>query len=92
MGYVHDSSENLKMKLFFARMNKRLLHLRNGSIEQADKWLNSHIYNYVKWANTYNSLLIVTWDDDDGLSANQIPTIFVGPMVRAGKYNVQVNH
>ncbi len=66
--------------------------MHDGSIEQADKWLNSNIDDYVKWANTHNSLLVVTWDEDNGSSANQIPTIFVGPMVRAGKYNVQVNH
>jgi acid phosphatase len=66
--------------------------MHDGSVEQADKWLNSHIDNYVKWANTHNSLLVVTWDEDNGSSENQIPTIFVDPMVRAGKYNVQVNH
>ena len=66
--------------------------MHDGSVEQADKWLNNHIDNYVKWANTYNSLLVVTWDEDNGSSANQIPTIFVGPMVKVGKYNVQVNH
>jgi hypothetical protein len=66
--------------------------MHDGSIEQADNWLNNHIDNYVKWANAHNSLLVVTWDEDDDSSANQIPTIFVGSMVRVGKYNMQVNH
>lgn len=66
--------------------------MHDGSIEQADKWLNSHIDNYVKWANAHNSLLIVTWDEDDGSLENQIPTIFVGPMVKVGKYNVKIDH
>jgi hypothetical protein len=66
--------------------------MHDGSIKQADKWLNSNIDHYVKWAHTNNSLLVVTWDEDDGSLSNQIPTIFVGPMVRAGQYNMQVNH
>ena len=43
-------------------------------------------------AKTNRSLLIVTWDEDDNSNANQIPTIFVGPMVKAGKYSENVNH
>lgn len=66
--------------------------MHDGSIEQADKWLNSHIDNYVKWASAHNSLLVVTCDEDDDSLENQIPTIFVGPMVKAGKYNVKANH
>jgi phosphatidylinositol-3-phosphatase len=66
--------------------------MHDGSIEQADKWLNSHIDNYVKWANAHNSLLVVTWDEDDGSLENQIPTIFIGPMVKVGKYNVKIDH
>ena len=66
--------------------------MHDGSIEQADRWLKSHIDNYVKWANTHNSLLVITWDEDDNSLENQIPTLFVGPMVKAGKYNVKINH
>ena len=40
----------------------------------------------------HNSLLIVTWDEDDGSTTNQIPTFFVGPMVKAGQYSESINH
>jgi len=66
--------------------------MHDGTIEQGDTWLKSHIDSYVKWAKTNKSLLIVTWDEDDNSNANQIPTIFVGPMVKAGNYSVKVNH
>jgi phosphatidylinositol-3-phosphatase len=46
----------------------------------------------VAWAQTNNSLLIVTWDEDDNTSVNQIPTIFVGPMVKPGQYSEKINH
>jgi len=66
--------------------------MHSGSIQQADTWLKSHIDSYVQWAKTHNSLLIVTWDEDDSSSNNQIPTIFVGPMVKAGQYSESINH
>jgi len=47
---------------------------------------------YVDWAQTHNSLLIITWDEDNGKSDNHIPTILVGPMVRPGRYHEQTNH
>lgn len=66
--------------------------MHDGSIDQGDSWLQSHIESYVQWAKTNRSLLIVTWDEDDSSNANQIPTIFVGPMVKPGKYSEKINH
>jgi hypothetical protein len=66
--------------------------MHDGSISQADTWLKQHLDSYVQWAKTNNSLLIVTWDEDDHTQNNQIPTIFVGPMVKPGNYNEQINH
>jgi len=62
------------------------------AIIQGDVWLKNNLDSYVRWAKTNNSLLIVTWDEDDDSSNNQIPTIFVGPMVKPGKYNNRINH
>jgi acid phosphatase len=61
-------------------------------IERGDQWLQAHLDRYVQWAGIHNSLLIVTWDEDNGKSENHIPTIVVGPMVRPGRYGEQVNH
>jgi phosphatidylinositol-3-phosphatase len=66
--------------------------MHNGTIQQGDSWLQTHIDPYVQWAKTNNSLLIVTWDEDDGTQNNQVPTIFVGPMVKAGHYSETINH
>ena len=66
--------------------------MHSGSIQQGDTWLKNHIDSYVQWAKTHNSLLIVTWDEDDGSASNQIPTFFVGPMVKAGQYSESINH
>lgn len=46
----------------------------------------------MRWAASHNSLLILTWDEDDHSSGNRIPTIFVGPMVRTGRYCERITH
>ncbi|MFB6468129.1 alkaline phosphatase family protein [Cytobacillus sp. Hz8] len=66
--------------------------MHDGTIKEADDWLKAHIDPYVQWAKNHNSLLIVTWDEDEGSHKNIIPTFFVGPMVKEGQYNIDVNH
>src|SRR5579875_2309367 len=66
--------------------------MHNGTIRQGDTWLKNHLSAYVQWAETHNSLLIVTWDENDGSPGNQIPTLFVGQMVKTGRYSERINH
>ncbi|MBL0385977.1 acid phosphatase [Tumebacillus sp. ITR2] len=66
--------------------------MHDGTINQADTWLKTNLDSYVQWAKTHNSLLIVQWDEDDFGTSNQIPTLFVGPMVKAGSYSENINH
>ncbi|MED3563737.1 alkaline phosphatase family protein [Bacillus xiapuensis] len=66
--------------------------MHDGTIKEGDDWLKKHIDPYVHWAKTHNSLLIVTWDEDDFTQDNKIPTFFVGPMVRTGLFDEKVNH
>ena len=48
--------------------------MHDGTITQADTWLNKNLSAYATWAQANNSLLIVTWDEDDYTESNQIPT------------------
>jgi acid phosphatase len=66
--------------------------MHDGTIQEGDTWLQTNLSAYLAWAQTHNSLLIVTWDEDQGTQANQIPTIFVGPMVKPGQYGEKINH
>ncbi len=66
--------------------------MHDGTIAAGDTWLQQHINSYVQFAQTHNSLLIVTWDEDDNVSANQIATIFVGPMVKQGQFAEHITH
>lgn len=67
-------------------------NMHDGSIAQADSWLNRELSGYANWAVANNSLLIVTFDEDDNGSRNQIPTVFYGAHVRPGNYSEQINH
>jgi len=62
------------------------------AIKRGDKWLKEHLEDYAQWAKTHNSLLIVTFDEDDFKTQNQIPTLFVGAKVNIGKYSEKINH
>jgi len=57
-----------------------------------DAWLRAHLGAYVSWAMTHDSLLILTWDENDGSQGNQIATIFVGQMIRPGRYGERITH
>lgn len=66
--------------------------MHDGSFEAADEWLKKHIGPYVDWAMKHNSLLILTWDEDDYHEDNHIVTILVGPMVRPGDSGQRIDH
>lgn len=66
--------------------------MHNGTVSAGDSWLQSNLSAYAAWARTHNSLLIVTWDEDDNSSNNQIPTIFYGQHVKTGTYSESIKH
>jgi acid phosphatase len=66
--------------------------MHSASIARGDEWLKTHVGPLVDWAMNHDTLLIVTWDENNGIAGNHIPTIVVGPMVRPGRYNEKVTH
>ena len=66
--------------------------MHDGSISAGDTWLKNNLDGYIQWAKTNNSLFILTFDEDDGSSINQIATIFVGQMVKGGTFTGKINH
>lgn len=66
--------------------------MHDGTIAQGDSWLQNNLSSYATWAQQNNSLLVVTWDEDDYTESNQIPTIFVGAHVQQGQYSETINH
>ncbi|MEW9570430.1 RICIN domain-containing protein [Rhodanobacter sp. Si-c] len=62
-------------------------------VSTGDSWMSAHLSSYIDWARTHNSLLILTWDEDDDLSlANRIITLFAGANIKPGSYGEKINH
>lgn len=66
--------------------------MHSASIERGDAWLKTHVDPLVRWAAKHDTLIVLTWDESDTPSGNHIPTIFVGPMVKPGRYDEAVDH
>ncbi|WP_432824967.1 alkaline phosphatase family protein [Dactylosporangium sp. CA-092794] len=66
--------------------------MHDCSVGTGDTWLKNNLDAYAQWAKTHNSLLIVTFDEDNRLALNQIFTIFVGAHVTPGSYSEKINH
>jgi len=71
------------------------------SIVRGDRWLRQQLDGYYQWAKQHNSLLILTFDENDeftftgGVTSpsdkdpnkrNRIPTIFAGAHIKPGEY------
>ena len=65
--------------------------MHDGTVQQGDQWIQSNMSAYATWAAAHNSLLIVTWDEDDN-GNNQIATIFYGANLKPGRYSEKINH
>jgi phosphatidylinositol-3-phosphatase len=61
-------------------------------VSSGDSWLRAHISGYASWAMTHHSLLIITWDENDGSPGNQIPTLFVGQLVHSDRSAEPITH
>ncbi|SEL85899.1 alkaline phosphatase family protein [Streptacidiphilus jiangxiensis] len=66
--------------------------MHDGTVAQGDTWLKNNLSAYATWAKANNSLLVVTWDEDDSTESNQIATIFYGADVLTGQYSEKINH
>jgi PKD repeat protein len=66
--------------------------MHDGTIGQGDTWVRDHLDGYVQWAKQHNSVLVLTFDEDDNTAGNQIPTIVVGQRVQPGQYSERITH
>jgi acid phosphatase len=67
------------------------------SRDTGDSWIQRNLGGYATWAQSHNSLLIITWDEDGTLLGvggdnNKVPTIFYGAHLRRGTYTGRTSH
>lgn len=67
--------------------------MHDCSVATGDEWSRQHLAGYARWAQTHDSLLIVTFDEGNGSdAANHIPTFVVGQGVRPGVSGQRIDH
>jgi hypothetical protein len=66
--------------------------MHDCGVAAGDRWARDHLPGYVSWAAAHNSLLIVTFDEDNGSAANHIATIVAGAGVRPGPRDQRIDH
>ncbi len=65
--------------------------MHDGTVKEGDDWAETHLASLLAWASAHDTLVVFTWDEGFD-SLNSIPTMFVGPMIRAGRYPERVDH
>lgn len=60
--------------------------MHDCSIKQGDQWLAGHVPSLLSSSafTAQNSLLVLTWDEDDGSVNNHIATIVIGKNIKQG--------
>ncbi|MFG2309643.1 alkaline phosphatase family protein [Streptomyces sp. NPDC048566] len=58
--------------------------MHDCSVSTGDTWLKNNLGAYATWAKSHNSLLVVTFDEDNRLAGNRIPTVLYGGQVTPG--------
>ena len=108
-----DSSTNLQFEQFPADYDKlptvsivapnlnNDMHDEPDNVMHGDTWLLKHMDSFYQWAKSHNSLLIITFDENEdptgmmGLTdpsstekvkQNRIATVFAGAHIRHGDY------
>ncbi|AHF15991.1 acid phosphatase [Niabella soli DSM 19437] len=66
--------------------------IHDGTVAQGDSWVKNNFDAYIQWAKTHNSVLILTFDEDDNNHKNQIPTIFSGQHVKTLQDATNITH
>jgi acid phosphatase len=66
--------------------------MHNCSIRHGNRWLKSNFKDYVAWARENNSLLVVTFDEDDDGPTNHIYTALAGAHIKTGAYRQRIDH
>ena len=66
--------------------------MHDCGVAAGDRWARDHLAGYAAWAQQHDSLLVVTFDEDSGSSANHIATVLVGAMVEPGVFGQRIDH
>ncbi|MFF4694810.1 alkaline phosphatase family protein [Streptomyces chattanoogensis] len=66
--------------------------MHDCAVGSGDTWIKNNLDTYAQWAKAHNSLLVLTWDEDNYLGSNQIASVFSGAHVKQGNVDGAYNH
>jgi hypothetical protein len=68
--------------------------MHDCSTRTGDAWLAKNLPAMLRYNQTHDGLLILTWDEaePDASGTNRIATLLIGPMIRPGRYDQRVTH
>jgi len=61
-------------------------------LPDGNRWMRKRMDGYAQWAKAHDSLLVVTFDEDEGTKTNRIYTALVGARIVPGNYDQVVDH
>lgn len=64
----------------------------SAAVRRGDDWLKANLSSYIRWAKTHNSILILTFDEDQFTAKNHMLTLFAGAGILPGEYSETINH
>ncbi|MBV8766241.1 MAG: hypothetical protein JOZ66_15135 [Hyphomicrobiales bacterium] len=67
-------------------------NMHDGTIAQADRWLNANLSAFAHWAMGHDSMLVVTFDEDQGTRDNRVATLVVGARIPSGRSTQRLDH
>src|SRR5262249_4152924 len=91
-GYFPGATAYSSLPTLSIVVPNELHDMHDGTVAQGDSWLQASLGAYATWCASHNSLLIVTFDENDGASGNHIATIFSGASVVPGQYSQTIDH
>jgi hypothetical protein len=65
--------------------------MHDCSVATGDRWVRNNLMAYAQWAKSHNSLLVLTFDEDNFTSVNKIATVLVGQHVKVGKFTARTD-
>ncbi len=66
--------------------------MHDGTPAQGDRWLVENLKSYIDWCPRHDSMILITFDEDNGLEGNRIPTLWLGAHVVHARVGDRVNH
>lgn len=65
--------------------------MHDGTIAAGDTWIHDHLHDLLRWADTHDTLVVLTWDEGFD-SENTVATVLYGPMIKPGRYTQRISH